>query len=145
MDGGGGGRPAFIPPEVRRAILRSFTTRHHLQMRADAVQFVYATLHAHGLLEAREAWTEAVDALARALVEQHVSGARLADFDGQVVTAAVLEVIYQQMVGASANGASNAASDAPGDMPSVARHVHVCDAFAQPRTVFHASRKVFER
>lgn len=145
MDGGSDG--VHVPPDVRRVILRTFTTKHHLQMRADAVQFVYGTLQAHDLLQDAAATAEAVEALATALVEQHVSGAQLSGFDGLVVTREILQKMYDQLLVESAEDDAPSASArvTQGDAPGVERYLHVLDAFSMPRTVFSASRKVFER
>lgn len=134
-----------VPPEVRRVILRAFSKKHHLQLQSDAVQYVYATLRAHGLLEDDAALVEAVDALADALVEQHVGGVDLAGFDGLVVSRAALERVYDTLLVETAAGGSTGASVTQGDAPDVARFFAVCDAFEQPRVVFQASQKVFER
>lgn len=62
------GREAvYVPPEVRRVILRAFTRKWHLQLQSDAVQFIYKTLEAHDLSDT-DAMAEAVHALANALV-----------------------------------------------------------------------------
>lgn len=140
---------AHVPPDVRRVILRTFTTKHHLQMRSDAVQFVFKTLHAHELLGEPQAMAEAVEALASALVEQHVSGAHIAEFDGLVVTSAILRKVYDQLIVESADEqhppSASASRVTHGDAPGLERYFHVCDAFSLPRLAFSASRKVFER
>ncbi|WFD07915.1 DNA-directed DNA polymerase [Malassezia vespertilionis] len=133
-----------VPPDVRREILRAFTRKYHLQLRSDAVQFVCATLQAHGLLDEPVARAEAVEALANALVEQHFSGASSAGFDGLVVTSDVLCKVYDQLVveGAEEPGAASAVT--MGDTPNLERYFHVCDAFKLPRIRFNGSRKIFE-
>ncbi|WFC97212.1 DNA-directed DNA polymerase [Malassezia brasiliensis] len=130
-----------VPPEVRRVVLRAFTRRRHLQVRADAVQYVYKTLQAHGLLGDAGAMAEAVDALAHALVEQQ--GGVGAAWDGQVVTAAVLQRTYERLVDAPAD-ADAAARVGGGEAPDLTRVLRVVDAFAMPALRFHGARKVFE-
>lgn len=144
-------RDAPVPPGVRRVILRTFTRKHHLQLRADAVQFVYGTLRAHDLLGDEGVMTEAVEALATALVEQHVSGAQGAHVDGLVVTAEILRRTYDRLVvesaddaGGGGGGGGAAAPVTHGDAPGLERYFAVVDAFSMPRLVFSGARKVFE-
>ena len=66
-----------VPLDVRRVMLRAFTKKRHLQLQSDAVQFMYRTLEEHDLLVDEDATTEAIDALASALVDQHVAGANI--------------------------------------------------------------------
>ncbi|WFD32012.1 DNA-directed DNA polymerase [Malassezia sp. CBS 17886] len=151
MDASGGASgvaPAAVPADVRRMILRSFTKKHHLQLRSDAVSFVYTTLQAHGLLADAASAAEAVDVLVNALIEQHVAGLH-AGGDEMVVTSAALQKVYDQLLVESADAqhgeSASAARVTHGEQPALEKYFSVCDAFRQPRIVFHPLRKVFER
>lgn len=133
-----------IPLELRRLILRAFTKKWHLQLQSDAVQFVYKTLEAHDLLADTDAATEAVNALANALVDQHAAGADIPGFDGHVVTANSLQKVYDLLLVETA-GDEQAVPLTQGDALDASKHFGVCDAFTQPRIRFHAGRQVFER
>lgn len=135
-----------VPLDVRRVMLRAFTKKRHLQLQSDAVQFMYRTLEEHDLLVDQDATTEAIDALASALVDQHVAGANIAGFDGHVVTAQALQKVYDQLLVESADDANaNAMPLTQGSIPDLARYFSVCDAFHQPYIRFHAPRQVFEK
>ncbi|KAL4402767.1 DNA-directed DNA polymerase epsilon, subunit B [Malassezia pachydermatis] len=137
--------PAHVPPDVRRTILRAFTKKRHLQLQSDAVQFIFSTLEEHDLLRDPDATQEAIEALAGALVDQHVAGAQIAGFDGHVVTGAALQKVYDQLlVEAADDGQPSTQALTQGDTPEVQRFFAVCDAFSQPWIRFHGGRKVFE-
>ncbi|SPO25719.1 related to DNA polymerase epsilon subunit B [Ustilago trichophora] len=107
------------PPELRRTILRVFTTKHSLQLHSSAIAFITSTLAEHGLLEQPLEWEEAIDALAQGIVEGHAdvdpagpstsrgaiarNGNRAQDGTNEsgpsdVVTAAALEKVYSRLV-----------------------------------------------
>lgn len=137
-----------VPLNVRRAVLHAFTKKRHLQLRTDAVVFVYTTLEAHELLGDAAVMTEAIEALASALVERHVSGGHTPGFDGLVVTSETLRWVYNQLLVESAGGGeedAGAARVTQGDEPRLEDYFRVVDAFAMPRVVFDTGRKVFER
>ena len=139
------GREAvYVPPEVRRVILRAFTRKWHLQLQSDAVQFIYKTLEAHDLSDT-DAMAEAVHALANALVDQHVAGAHIDGFDGHVVTAEALQKVYDLLLVEAAGEETHATPLTQGAALDLSKHFRVCDAFSQPRILFHATRQVFER
>ncbi|WFD18523.1 DNA-directed DNA polymerase [Malassezia caprae] len=136
---------ARVPPDVRRRILRAFTRKRHLQLQSDAVQFVYETLEAHDLLRDAGATDEALDALAGALVDQHVAGSHSHEFDGHVVSRDALQKVYDQLlVEAADDGATAGGALTQGEAPDMGHFFRVCDAFSQPRISFHGARKVFE-
>lgn len=136
---------ARVPPDVRRRILRAFTRKRHLQLQSDAVQFVYETLEAHDLLRDADATDEALEALAGALVDQHVAGGHSHGFDGHVVSRDVLQKVYDQLlVEAADDGATAGGALTQGAAPDMGHFFRVCDAFSQPRICFHGARKVFE-
>ena len=93
-----------VPLNVRHAVIHAFTKKRHLQLRTDAVVFVYTTLEAHELLGDAAVMTEAIEALASALVERHVSGGYTPGFDGLVVTSETLRWVYNQLLVESAGG-----------------------------------------
>ncbi|WFD36398.1 DNA-directed DNA polymerase [Malassezia cuniculi] len=132
-----------VPPDVRRVVLRVFTRKHHLQLRSDAVVFVYDTLADHNLLEDEAATLEAIEALASAVVEQHVASGDVPGFDGLVVTRDALQHVYDQLL--VQGESSSAAAVTQGDAPDPERFFSIVDAFAQPRVVYDHSRRVFER
>lgn len=139
------GREAvYVPLEVRRVILRAFTRKWHLQLQSDAVQFIYKTLEAHDLSDT-DAMAEAVHALANALVDQHVAGAHIDGFDGHVVTAEALQKVYDLLLVEAAGEETHATPLTQGAALDLSKHFRVCDAFSQPRILFHAARQVFER
>ncbi|KAJ1028983.1 hypothetical protein NDA18_002614 [Ustilago nuda] len=103
------------PPELRRTILRVFTTKHSLQLHSSAIGFITSTLAQHGLLDQPLEWEEAIDALAQGIVDgqsdvdPHSSrgatrgGNQNVDNDqdtgpSDVVTAAALEKVYSRLV-----------------------------------------------
>lgn len=136
---------ARVPPDVRRAILRAFTRKRHLQLQSDAVQFVYETLEAHDLLREAEAMHEALEALAGALVDQHVTGGHAPGFDGHVVSRDALQKVYDQLLVEAADDQGTASGAlTQGSAPELAHFFRVIDAFSQPRLCFHGTRKVFE-
>lgn len=141
--------PVVPPPELRRTILRVFTTKHSLQLHSSAITFITSTLAEHGLLEQPLEWEEAIDALAQGIVEgqseidpQASSLARAAstaqngsrrqggeDEDAaptEVVTAAALEKVYSQLVVAdsAAHTTHNSATSAAIAGNGVHRHPH---------------------
>ncbi|EST05432.1 DNA polymerase alpha/epsilon, subunit B [Kalmanozyma brasiliensis GHG001] len=132
------------PPELRRTILRVFTTKHSLQLHSSAISFITSTLAEHGLLEQPLEWEEAIDALAQGVVEgqsdvdpktpstsraatlaRNGSAGRGLDDDdstdpSDVVTAAALEKVYSRLV-----VADSAAHTNPGVVDDgVHRHPH---------------------
>ncbi len=136
---------AVPPPELRRTILRVFTTKHSLQLNSSAIAFITSTLAEHGLLEQPLEWEEAIDALAQGVVEgqsDHDSrapsnsrasaarnGARNQDDDdsgpSDVVTAAMLEKVYSRLVVAdSAINTSQSAIASSIAANGVHRHPH---------------------
>ncbi|WFD00727.1 DNA-directed DNA polymerase [Malassezia yamatoensis] len=142
-------RHSPVPADVRKIILRSFTKKHHLQLRSDAVQFVYETVKSHGMLEDMNMVTEAVDALAQALVDQHASGAQALQIDSFVVTSEILQKTYDRLVVESAESQGmpthlQSTSVIHGDAPDRERFFHVVDAFRMPRLRFSGLRKVFQ-
>lgn len=136
---------ARVPPDVRRVVLRVFTRKHHLQLRSDAVVFVHDTLAEHGLLADADGTVEAVEALAAAVVEQHVASGDVPGFDGLVVTRDALQYVYDQLLVQGTESSSAAAAVTQGAAPDPSRFFAVVDAFAQPRVVFDHVRRVFER
>ena len=132
-----------VPPDVRRAVLRVFTRKHHLQLRSDAVVFVHDTLADHDLLHDENATLEAIEALASAVVEQHVASGDVPGFDGLVVTRDALQHVYDQLL--VEGESSSAVAVTQGEAPDPERFFSVVDAFAQPRVFYDHSRRVFER
>ncbi|CDS01771.1 hypothetical protein [Sporisorium scitamineum] len=159
------------PPELRRTILRVFTTKHSLQLHSSAIAFITSTLAEHGLLDQPLEWEEAIDALAQGVVEgqsdvdpQAPSTSRAGaatrireqDDDGaasDVVTAAALEKVYSRLVVAD-SAAHTSAVDVSGvrhpheltdgELPDPHRYFGVHSAFTQPKLAFDPIRKVFE-
>ncbi|GAC93425.1 telomere-associated helicase [Pseudozyma hubeiensis SY62] len=157
------------PPELRRAILRVFTTKHSLQLHSSAIAFITSTLAEHGLLQQPLEWEEAIDALAQGIVEgqtdvdsKHASytskPSAALDLGGEedssdVVTAAALEKVYSRLVVAdsAANGGSGTGTTnshghelTDGELPDPHRYFGVHSAFTQPKLAFDPIRKVFE-
>lgn len=140
------------PPELRRTILRVFTTKHSLQLHSSAIAFITSTLAEHGLLEQPLEWEEAIDALAQGIVQgqsdvdPHApstsisrtaarNGARASNLNDQedsgpsdVVTAAALEKVYSRLVvadsAAHSSAQAGAASTASAAVNGVHRHPH---------------------
>ncbi|SAM85921.1 uncharacterized protein UBRO_20937 [Ustilago bromivora] len=99
------------PPELRRTILRVFTTKHSLQLHSSAIGFITSTLTQHGLLDQPLEWEEAIDALAQGIVDGQLDvdphSSRGATRGGNqnvdtgpsdVVTATALEKVYSRLV-----------------------------------------------
>ncbi|KAI3479907.1 hypothetical protein L1887_58056 [Cichorium endivia] len=127
------------PPELRRTILRVFTTKHSLQLHSSAITFIASTLAEHGLLDQPLEWEEAIDALAQGVVDNQAdldphapSGSRSAlqartaahaaddaDAGTDVVTAAALEKVYSRLV-----VADSAAHTQPSSMSAAAGGAH---------------------
>ncbi|PWZ02294.1 DNA polymerase epsilon, subunit B [Testicularia cyperi] len=150
-------------PELRRCILRIFTTKHALQLHSSAIAFITSTLASHGLLDQPHEWEEAIEALASGIVESQAE----ADVEGtsssassEVVTAAALEKVYSALVVAESAVQTRAGGPSTshgagtlhhhheltdGEKPDPDRYFAVVDAFKQPKLSFDASRKVFER
>ncbi|SJX62991.1 related to DNA polymerase epsilon subunit B [Sporisorium reilianum f. sp. reilianum] len=165
---------ATPPPELRRTILRVFTTKHSLQLHSSAIAFITSTLAEHGLLDQPLEWEEAIDALAQGVVEGQSDvdpkapstsrggaaarrGGTDDDDSADVVTAAALEKVYSRLVVAdsaahshggvdvSADGVHRHAHDLTGgELPDPHRYFGVHSAFTQPKLAFDPIRKVFE-
>lgn len=131
---------AIPPPELRRIILRVFTTKHSLQLHSSAISFITSTLAEHGLLDQPLEWEEAIDALAQGVVEGQsdidpkapstsrgpAARSREADDDdgagpSDVVTAAALEKVYSRLVVADSAAHAGAIDTAANGVP---RHAH---------------------
>ncbi|KAJ1019859.1 hypothetical protein NDA13_006082 [Ustilago tritici] len=109
---------AVPPPELRRTILRAFTTKRSLQLHSSAIGFITSTLAQHGLLDQPLEWEEATDALAQGIVDGQLDvdphssrgstrgGSQNVDNDqdtgpSDIATAAALEKVYSRLVVAS--------------------------------------------
>ncbi|SNX84492.1 related to DNA polymerase epsilon subunit B [Melanopsichium pennsylvanicum] len=130
------------PPELRRTILRVFTTKHSLQLHSSAITFITSTLAEHGLLEQPLEWEEAIDALAQGIVEGqvdldsnftstsrgHRNSTRNNDADDEgpsdVVTAAALEKVYSRLVVADSAAHATQTSLSANSTPSNGTHTH---------------------
>lgn len=149
------------PPELRRQILRIFTTKHGLQLHSSAISFIASTLATHGLLDEPLEWSDAIEALAKGIVDNQTNtdGPSSAEVStaSDLVTAASLEKVYSALVVADSAvrpSASEAGPSRPaqnhhelteGELPDPDRYFAVVDAFAQPKLTFDPHRKVFER
>lgn len=133
--------PVVPPPELRRTILRVFTTKHSLQLHSSAIAFITSTLADHGLLQQPLEWEEAIDALAQGIVDgqtnadsnagSHSKALASTGKDGpddqegssDLVTAAALETVYSRLV--VADSAAHATQAAVRDTANgVHRHAH---------------------
>lgn len=148
--------PIAVPPELRRLILRTFTTKYGLQLHSSSISFIASTLASHGLLEQPPEWNEAIEALANGIVENQTNtDASASSVD--LVTAASLEKVYSALVVADSAvrpSASEAGPSRPtaghhelteGEIPDPDRYFSVVNAFTQPKLTFDQNRKVFER
>jgi hypothetical protein len=64
-----GQQQAGVPSSLRRIILRIFSKKYGLQLHSSAISFIHTTLESHGLLEDENEWIEAIEWLAKGLVE----------------------------------------------------------------------------
>jgi hypothetical protein len=58
-----------IPPALRRTILLMFSKKYGLQLHSSAISFIHVTLESHGLLQDESEWEEAIEWLAKGLVD----------------------------------------------------------------------------
>ncbi|KAJ1026713.1 hypothetical protein NDA16_002311 [Ustilago loliicola] len=133
------------PPELRRTILRAFTTKHSLQLHSSAIAFITSTLAEHGLLDQPLEWEEAIDALAQGIVDGQSdldpqsstsrgvtrNGNHNVDDDedagpADVVTAAALEKVYSRLVvsDSAAHTSQGAIASSSTAANGVHRHPH---------------------
>lgn len=63
-----------VPVAMRRLILRIFTKKYGLALHASAVTFIYTTLQSHELTDSSEECAEAIEWLARGLIEAAEGG-----------------------------------------------------------------------
>lgn len=63
-----------VPVALRRIILRILSKKYGLQLHSSAISFIHTTLESHGLLEDESEWTEAIEWLAKGLIESAGKG-----------------------------------------------------------------------
>ena len=68
------GTTIIIPPALRRTILRILSRKYGMQLHSSAISFIHSTLQSHGLLEDPNEWDEAIEWLAKGLVESAGKG-----------------------------------------------------------------------
>ncbi|UZJ52846.1 hypothetical protein CBS101457_002166 [Exobasidium rhododendri] len=130
-----------IPPALRRIIIRIFSKKYGLQLHSSALSFIHVTLESHGLLQVEDEWAEAIEWLAKGLVE--IAGKD--DQGSSIVTRAALEHVYQQLLLADSVKDDAHEHFLEGEVVDPKRYFHVVDAFQMPKTIFDQRRKVFER
>lgn len=63
-----------MPPALRRTILRIFSKKYGLQLHSSAISFIHVTLESHGLMQDEGEWADAIEWLAKGLVESAGKG-----------------------------------------------------------------------
>ncbi|KAK0551435.1 DNA-directed DNA polymerase epsilon, subunit B, partial [Tilletia horrida] len=138
-----GRAPMNLTTDLRRIIVKIFTRKYNLQLHTSALNFIASTLEAHGLLEQPEEWEDALEALAKELVDGEAGDGG----SSSMVTQSALERVYARLV-AQETSASNLTAHDPlteGEKVDPARYFSVVDAFKMPKIRFDQHRKVFER
>jgi DNA polymerase epsilon subunit 2 len=151
-----------LPPALRRIILRIFSKKYGLQLHSSAISFIHTTLESHGLLQDEDEWAEAIEWLAKGLVESAGKDEQgetgndncghigmliffLSFAGSSIVTRAALEQVYQQLLLADSVKDDSHEHILEGEVVDPNRYFHVVDAFKMPKTIFDQRRKVFER
>ncbi|KAK0521797.1 DNA-directed DNA polymerase epsilon, subunit B [Tilletia horrida] len=144
---GSGANPGWgaaqLTPDLRRVIVKIFTRKYNLQLHTSALHFIASTLDAHGLLDQPDEWADALEALAKELVDGEVGDGG----SGSMVTQTALERVYARLVAQETSASTLEAHDplTEGETVDPARYFHVIDAFKMPRIRFDQHRKTFER
>jgi hypothetical protein len=63
-----------ISPALRKTIIWIFSKKYGLQLHSSAISFIHLTLESHGLLQDQDEWAEAIEWLAKGLVESAGKG-----------------------------------------------------------------------
>jgi hypothetical protein len=147
---------------LRKAIIRTFTRKHNLQLHASALTFIAEALQNHDMLDKPDQWEEALESLAKGYIESehYGAGAGAAQASSSLVTRAALEAVYQQMVVAENTAVYNhhdhdsMVYDESGsaihqfldhEKPDPHNHFKVIGSYDMPRLRFDYSRKAFEK
>lgn len=130
-----------ISPALRRSIIWIFTKKYGLQLHSSAISFIQVTLEAHGYLQDESEWANAIEWLAKGLVESAGKGEQ----GSSIVTRAALEHVYQQLLLEDTPNEGIKEHFIDGEVVDPTRYFHIIDAFNMPKTTFNAKRKVFER
>lgn len=137
----------IVPQALRRTILRIFNKQYGLTLHSSAITFIYQTLEQHGLLQNPDDWNEAIQWLAKGLVDNASEGPSM-------VTKTALEKVYQKLLledtakGSLAEGEMGGAGMNGEEMEELVDpddYFHPLNVFEMPKIIFDERRKMFEK